>query len=55
VVISAQNKLEMVVKNNGTFRVVHLYILSNIPTGIEGSYQDYVEKPYTIFGIIMQF
>jgi hypothetical protein len=44
VVISAQNKLEMVVKNNGTFRVVHLHILSDIQTGNEERYHDFVEE-----------
>jgi hypothetical protein len=55
VVISAQNKLEIVVKNNETSRVVHLYILSNIPTGSEESYQDFWKKIYTIIGIVMEF
>ena len=31
-----------------------IYILSNIPTESEESYQDFVEKPYKIIGIIMQ-
>ena len=32
-----------------------IYILSNIPTGSEESYQDFVEKAYKIIGIIIEF